>query len=354
MKQRLLLLIFLFLPLVTALAQVIEELEEMPPQQLQLEVYYKLIEKNGKFGLADDEGKVVVPAKYNTVEYKKFEPYIRVELDGKFGLMDAEQHLLLPIRYSKLEVFYKRTDVFYAEYQEEGKRKTDIISETGRSILPAGAILRGYHGPEIMITVNGKEALIDGESGTYLLEPIYDSVYSEGNRYRVCLNGKCGYIDKKTHQVLVPLIYDDAYSYFRNGLVILVLKGKAGVLDEQGNTVIPFAYEKISSGSDNKTFNVTNTAKKEALFSAEGKQFTAWYDYITSDDSDHFYYYRQDPASGDAYKFGYVDKSGKDLTGPVFDKAVKFYRSDDCIELLKDGKTVYLNRAGKVVTRNCR
>lgn len=354
MKQLLLLVIFLSLPFAPAFAQVIEELDEMPPQQIQLEVYYKLIEEKGKFGLADYEGKVVVPARYTSVAYKGYEPHIRVELDGKFGLMDTEQKLLLPIQYSKLEVFFQRTDVFYVEYQMEGKRKTDIITETGSSILPAGAVLRGYHGAEIMITVNGKEALIDGESGSYLLKPIYDSVNSQGDRYRVCLNGKCGFIDKKTHEVLVPLIYDDKYTYYRNGLVILVLKGKAGVMDEQGNTVIPFEYEKIRSGSDNKIFNVRNTAKKEALFTADGKQFTAWYDYITDDISKQFYYYRQDPPSGDVYKFGYVDKSGKDITGAVFDKPVMFYASDNCIELKKDGQTVYLTKEGKITKKNCK
>ncbi|PVY40232.1 WG repeat-containing protein [Pontibacter virosus] len=353
MKQLLLLVIFLSLPFVPAFAQLIEELDEMPPQQIQLEMYYTLIEEKGKFGLADYDGKVVVPARYTSVAYKGYEPHIRVELDGKFGLMDTEQKLLLPIQYSKLEVFFQRTDVFYVEYQVEGKRKTDIITETGSSILPAGAVLQGYHGAEIMITVNGKEALIDGESGSYLLKPIYDSVDSQGPRYLVCQNGKCGFIDKKTHEVLVPLIYDDEYTYYRNGLVILVLKGKAGVMDEQGNTVIPFEYEKISSGSDNKIFNVRNAAQKEALFTAEGKQFTAWYDYITDDIGKQFYYYRQDGPAKDQYKFGYVDKSGKDLTGPVFDKPVMFYASDNCIELKKDGQTVYLTREGKVGTKKC-
>ncbi|MDO6392262.1 WG repeat-containing protein [Pontibacter sp. BT731] len=332
----------------------IEELDEMPPQQLQLEVYYKLIEEKGKFGLADYDGKIVVPAQYTSVEYKGYEPYIRVELDGKFGLMDTEHKFLLPIRYSKLEVFFQRTDVYYAEYQEEGKRKTDIITETGSSILPAGAVLQGYHGAEIMVNINGKDALIDGESGTYLLKPIYDSVDSQGPRYWVCQNGKCGFIDKKTHEVLVPLIYDDKYTYFRNGLVILVLKGKAGVMDEQGKIVIPFEYEKISSGSDNKIFNVRNTSQKEALFTAEGKQFTAWYDYITDDISKQFYYYRQDPPSGDVYKFGYVDKSGKDITGPVFDRPVIFYASDVCIELKKNGQTLYLTKEGKIRKKNCK
>lgn len=354
MKQPLLLALFLFLPFATTLAQEVEELDEMPPQSIQLEMYYDLVEKNGKFGLADHNGKIVVPAQYSSVTYKGFEPYIKVELDGKFGIVDTEHKVLVPIRYSKLEVFYQRTDVFYVEQQVDGKRKTDIITETGSSILPAGAQFLGRHGAEIMVTIDGKQALINGESGTYVLKPIYDSVDRQEHALRVCLNGKCGYIDNETHEVIMPLIYDDKYSYFRNGLVILVLNGKAGVIDQKGNIVIPFEYDKISSGSDNKIFTVRNTAKKEALFQADGKQFTTWYDYITDDIGKQFYYYRQDGPAKDQYKFGYVDKSGKDLTGPIFDKPVMFYASDDCIELVKDGQTVYLTKEGKVVKKNCK
>jgi hypothetical protein len=352
MKQPLLLTLLLLFPFLAALAQEVEELGSMPPQQIQLELALEKIEKDGKFGLADPEGRIVIPPMYSAVQYRGFEPNVRVKLEGKFGIIDSDNKILVPFKYDEIRVFNRRTDVYYVESQENGKRKIDIITDLGGSILPEGAEFRSQYGSEIKVTMGGKTAIIDGESGVYILKPIYDRADAQETIFRVCQDGKCGVIDRKSHKIIIPLIYD-AINGFVNNLSVTVLNGKFGVINEQGKIVIPFEYDKIKVDSYNRLLHVKNN-EKSSLFNVEGKQLTAWYDDISSDYYDHFHNYRLNHPSGEGFKYGYVDQTGKDVTGAVFDRYATFHSSSDCIELQKDGETVYLTKEGKIVKKNCK
>jgi hypothetical protein len=71
-------------------------------------------------------------------------------------------------------------------------------------------------------------------------------VHYEG-RAMVMLNSKWGVVDLDGNEV-VPLIYDSA-GYYRKGRAIVQLDGKYGVVDLEGNEVIPCWYESVQRQS---------------------------------------------------------------------------------------------------------
>ena len=67
--------------------------------------YCWLKEKNGKYGVIDKTGKVVIPFEYGypiPTENRLF----RIELNGKYGVMSYDGKLLIPIQYDYIYDFF--------------------------------------------------------------------------------------------------------------------------------------------------------------------------------------------------------------------------------------------------------
>jgi hypothetical protein len=80
----------------------------------------------------------------------------------------------------------------------------------------------------------------------------YDSVdwiVQEGRTW-VMLNGKYGFVDEEGNEV-IPLKYDLGL-YFFKGRARVTLNGKYGVVDLQGNEVVPLKYDDIGYFSNDK------------------------------------------------------------------------------------------------------
>lgn len=91
--------------------------------------------------------------------------------------------------------------------------------------------------------------------------------------------GKFGVIDRQGNTV-IPFIFDD-YSHFRpNGLAAVTIDQKWGFINRQGDTIIPIRYSKVKDSKFDKIVLV-KSRNKWAFFSNTGKQLTPFqYDEI--------------------------------------------------------------------------
>ncbi len=62
---------------------------------------------------------------------------------------------------------------------------------------------------------------------------------------RVSAGGAYGFI-KLDGAVAVPLVYDDAKGFNEHGRALVALRGKWGIVDHQGNQLIPCAYDSMN------------------------------------------------------------------------------------------------------------
>ena len=144
----------------------------------------EVFEENGKKGLKNVKGEVVVPAIYDN--YGILEPYylklspVVAQLDGKVALVerdgkgtpytDFEYHYIEPILFSNLYAVWKKEDLKHFALMVCGVVITPYeIDDYG---MPCDGV--------IPLAANGKKGLLAEELGLIYIKPEYDEVYDEG------------------------------------------------------------------------------------------------------------------------------------------------------------------------------
>lgn len=177
------------------------------------------VQKNGKVGYINTQGKLVIPAIYDDLQdpddkYDETwanaaskEGTIVVAKNGKYGVIDTKGKTVVPLKYEELNDFSEGMASF-----RKGE-KWGFIDKTGKEVIPAQYYLNGNFG---------------GYYG-----------FSEGVA-NVGKNNKWGAIDK-TGKVVVPIVYDNIQPMSQG--LMGVQKGEYwGFVDRNNKTVIPFKY----------------------------------------------------------------------------------------------------------------
>ena len=303
------------------------------------------INVDGKYGFMDQNGKIVIPAKFNGVwdfDQGMAVAYISEQADGTFsymsryGYIDKSGKEIIPFKYDFVENFNDGTARVSID------NKWGIIDKTGKEIVePKYSVM--YYPYEGLIGIlegsytDGKWGFIDTK-GTQVIPPIYESIgnFSEGLA-PVKLNGKFGFIDKTGKEVL-PFMYEYANS-FTQGLAVVRIDGKAGCIDKTGKVIVPIIYDDIQVPLDGNL--IATVDWKRGLVDKTGKEITQIkYDYI-----DYF-------SDGMAVvtinnKQGYIDETGKEVIPVKYDFADNFSEGVACVGI--DGKAGYIDKTGKVV-----
>ncbi len=223
-------------------------------------------QKEGKFGLMNPQGKIIVEPKYEMmgtlvgnmmpVKYKGHFGYIDsmgktkiefflddahnfsdgmaiIKKDGNFGAMDQNGKLLIPLKYYELLDFadgvsickasYK--DVFYQfidqkgnllgeEYQ--GKTTNQFKNQNLKPIIADGT------------TITKKNLSLPSEFGS-------NTAFSEG-KVLVSIQNKFGYINEDG-SLAIPFIYEFAYP-FHQGIALVYRNNKSYYINQQGKCVL--------------------------------------------------------------------------------------------------------------------
>ena len=192
---------------------------------------------SGKWGFVDEQGKEVIPFKYEAAD-KFSEGLAAIKLDGKWGGIDEQGKEVIPFIYD------------YAGEFSEGlarvllNKKWGFIDKTGQEVVP-----RKYERTEAFseglaqVRLNGEWGFID-KTGEQVISCKYEhtEAFSEGLA-QVWLNGKWGFIDKTGEQV-ISCTYGEAKS-FSEGIAAVSLKGKWGFIDKTGQEIIPCKYDHL-------------------------------------------------------------------------------------------------------------
>ncbi len=176
-----------------------------------------VVMSNGKAGILDNFGKVLVPCQYDSgsfsenpplgylydngrtitynpldkgtttrkySNYKRFigaKSYYCVEQNGKFGVVDDKDNLILPIKYSQITEAITsdngHLDDGFHVWDADGRiGVVKVINGKGKEIVPcAGNYDRiwGYESYGVIVVKNGKQGCIK-ENGATFCRPVYD------------------------------------------------------------------------------------------------------------------------------------------------------------------------------------
>jgi hypothetical protein len=87
------------------------------------------VERGRKWGFVDEEGKLVIPLKYDDVDYFQ-EGLARVKLNEKYGHINAKGKAVIPIEYDNAGSFYQgraRVGLMRRIEAEDGKYEDKIL-----------------------------------------------------------------------------------------------------------------------------------------------------------------------------------------------------------------------------------
>ena len=261
--------------------QIYEEYEEVnaiPIKSSETGIFYEKTilkcKKDGKYGLINLDGKELIKPKYDEIESLDYkEGTLLTKLENQYGVVNINGYELIKPKYSSIT-----TDGYYSE--ETNSIKTGfIVSRTTEQGYRYGYI--DYKGKEIL----------DTEYNT--LEKIND-IDDEKNYYFIASrDGQAGVIKNK--KIIVPHEYTEIGYNNVNNLFIVKKAEQYGVLNIDGNNVIPINYDEISfSGvyinaikenqeflfdekgnliSDAKYVNITPTENKEYMITVDKNDY---------------------------------------------------------------------------------
>ena len=204
----------------------------------------------------------------------------------------------------------------------------------------------------------GKIGVVNSK-GDIIVPPTYDnelSLFKKGGGFANAIlffdgmavvrkNGKYGYIDKNGKEV-VPCSLEGTNS-FSEGFGIVIKNGKYGVIDKTGKQIVPYKYDYISEFCDGAA--LVGIEGKFGFINENGEEIVPL-KYVNGDDncyfSDGLAMVVTKPEE-DIWKYGYVNKSGKEVIEPIYDEARRFQEGLAVVK--KDDMYGYIDTNGKEV-----
>ncbi len=200
---------------------------------------------DGKWGMIDKSGKVIVPFKYNEKDYLwDSDNLYKCRVDNKFCFFDEiNKKELTEVKYDSIGKF---KDGFVVVRKDNKFGYVDMLAK--ELVSPNYRYARAFS-EGLGTALNDKNWLFVNKNGEEF-PLIYNGVsnYNNVGSFHdglcwVFFNDKAGYVNKKG-KLVIALEYDAVWS-FDGGIAKVQLDSKIGCIDLVGNEVIPIQYDKI-------------------------------------------------------------------------------------------------------------
>jgi hypothetical protein len=328
---------------------------------------YTLVQKDNKFGLLDDQNRLIVPIKYESIanysdsvaviksnhkfgcidkygeevieplydDLQLLSPLYLIAAKGDFfGLIDINQNIIIPFRYHDIEVFndslylvelngyfglcdLSGREIMSPEFNDvhfitehmvltirNGVKEYYIFTNDNLTALPYENI-GNFKSDTALAVYNDHLFFIDRQGQMLTDELKITSVYTLGIQHKcVQINGSYALLDMDYNWITTT--YDKITG---TGPFNVWINGKQGVLDNNGKVIIPAAYDKIELGEKKDTFYITEIDGLKGLFTQSGKLLVEpKYDRIDLSDRS----VNRIPVLNDG-KWGFIDLQGTEV-----------------------------------------
>ncbi len=257
-----------------------------------------VIERDGKFGLIDFKGNIVLPIEYNSIELGETEPNsgatmlcasgssnvspVLLEADGTISDIEASAWGYdwgggvywsngVPMVWMRQDGVVGSTFEAYKRIWHPEYNLLGTIALTPSTVVPVQE-MKGYTKNEydetVVDVVSEKYALLDFTTGKLITDFVYEDYSNVGfveGVLAVKKDGKWGYINEQG-TALTAFEYDtcvisddNRWSSIRmyastNGYIVVRQGDKWGLIDNKGNTVVEPIYDDISQVNDKGQF----------------------------------------------------------------------------------------------------
>lgn len=208
------------------------------------------VSENGKYGVLNTRGEMIASCQYD--DYIHFnEGFASVSKNGKYGAINTEGEMIVSCQYDCGIYFYEGLAMVSKDY------KYGYINAQGKQIVScqyddATRFEDGY----AIVMKNGKSAgwkygIIDTQGQLIVPCTTYSWIggfYEDLSRVSIENDEKWGYINTQG-ELVIPCTYEYVTD-FSGGLALVEKNGKWGLIDTRGKTVIDCTYSDFNDFVD--------------------------------------------------------------------------------------------------------
>lgn len=328
------------------------------------------VQKNGKYGLIDLNGKELLQTEYDEIiGLNGIENSILIKKDDKYGLVNDTGSVIIEPNYKEIKNLGETYREGYITIDENDKY--GVIGATKMKLLDNkyDNIEQVYLSDYYLVTENGERKVINS-SGETILNSGFDQISSKTEDGFIYVSqGLYGEINT-TGEVQIEPTYQDL-KQVKKGVYIAKNNDRYGIIDNEGNTMIPFDYTLITYNKDAKLFiaddaNYNTTIineNYESKITGILSEINTTKSYIRMRVDDEYKYYDlscQEKTNIEVLedntlflskkdgKYGFVDKKGNVVVDYIYDDATE-QNEYGFVAVKKDGKWGAIDKDGKVV-----
>ena len=298
-----------------------------------------IVQKDGAYGLVNISGVTIIDPEYKEItnlgdDYK--DGYITIDKSGKYGLVSYSGTQILENKYEKIDQIYGEN---YFVIQDKKKQK--VVDEEGKEVITKGYDkITQIANSGVIYTDKGKYGVI-GYDGKVKVKAEYEDL-KEINKdvFSAKKNKKYGIIDLSGNEK-VPFEYDNIYYDLTAGIYVAEdSKYQAAIMDTDFNVKVTGilselntenGYMKVKDGdeykyynfkfeeknvADVKTSNTLFVSKKDGKYGFVNKDGNVVVDYIY-DDAQEQNKYGYSAVKKDGV-WGAIDASGNVVIEPTY------------------------------------
>jgi len=258
---------------------------------------YKKAGYNKKYGFVDRNYNVIIPFEYEDVgdEIDNMNDVFPVKKNGKWGYVNKYNRVIVPFKYTLVRPIRNG----FGRIQDSECNTVGLVDAKGKVLFDDGRY----------VTIE------DLEEGKFIYV-VKDSI--TGERIQ-------GYLNSHTFQIVIKAQFQ-ACENFSNGLAIVEKNGYYGIINKEGNEVVPFKYNHIQQSGDKYLVTLSG---RHGMIDRSGKII------VPLEYEDYSYYGSHTIITKGGLK-GVMDRNGKILVVPKYDSIEPI--SDNVFYATKEGK----------------
>ncbi len=198
------------------------------------ENYYITIDKEGKYGVINNEQKELVKQEYGYIEYLFDNYFIASKQDGNLGIIDDKNNTKIDFKY---DVIQKIGDSKIVEAKIIAQNKSEIYSENLKLIVSMkNAAIKEYD--DYVKIFNDEQTKYFDKQGE---EKENTQIFINNELYAVQKNNKWGFANKNK-EVIVEYKYDKVTEFNQAGYAGICIDNKWGVINTKGEVIVSPKY----------------------------------------------------------------------------------------------------------------
>lgn len=295
---------------------------------------YLICAKNGQYGIYKNEEQIV-GNEYQSIQYDETNQVFVIEKSKKYGIANLEGKVIVPVQYNEIDI----TGIYL--YAKNAQGVTVYNNNGTQANINANVAILNTSNEKYKIRINNENGTKYGvinKEGKQLIEEKYNYIeYLHDNYFIVSNeNGKLGILDDKgltkvetNHDSLQRIQDTDMIETVltENQTIQIYSKTIEKICEMQNATIeVEDSYIKIYNEREIKYFSKEGKELKSTEVYSSNKLFVAIKD----------------------NQYGFVDKNGKEVVDYKYDKAYEF-NSYGFATVRKDGKWGAINEQGQEV-----